>query len=120
MKKAAGGGHILPEKMKFEMISGVAFVKLKDAAKLAGIHPVVLEMGQRLLKKVDGEGAIFALGTAELQKHAEAIEAMIKAGLRKISKVFGPGGLAVKSVRDGERLVFWYRTGGSGIKKAAA
>ena len=100
---------VIPVGSKFGMIAGETFVQLKAAAKLAGIHPVVLEMGQRLLKQPDSQGAAFDLATPEMLKRADDIEAMFVKGLKKVAGAFGSTPMNVKSYRDDKnRLVFWY------------
>ena len=103
--------------MKFEVVGGEKFIEIREAAKLAGIHPAIIEMGQRLLKKPGEEGGVFQLTTSELQARGESIEQTFKAGLRKVAKAMGPGGLAVRSLREDLRITFWYR---QGAKKRAA
>lgn len=101
----------LPNGAKFESIDGEGFVRIREAAKLGRVHPVVLEMGQRLLKKPNGTGAAFTLATPDLMKRAEDVEKMFKGGLRKVAKALdGEHKYKVKSHRDGNRLVFWYAT----------
>jgi hypothetical protein len=100
--------------LTFEVVKGESFMQVKAAAKLAGIHPTILEMGQRLLKRPDGEGAEFTLGTPDLLRRANDIETMFVAGLKKVARALGPGGLSVKCFRDEKRLVFWYAPGGPG------
>lgn len=107
----------IPKSLKVEYVKGDAFVKLRDAAKLAGIPPVVLEMGQRLLRSGNTEGATFVLGTPDLKAKADDIMRVFKAGLRKVAKAFGTGGLAPRTYCDGEKIVCWYQDGGPGIKK---
>ena len=101
---------------KIEYIQGQPFLKLKEAAKLAGIHPVILEMGKRLLARPDVEGGVFPLKGPEMQKNADAIEQQFVWGLRKIAKALSAIPLRVKSVREEERLVFFYAVSGGGAK----
>lgn len=99
----------LPAEIKFQIVDGAAFVRLKEAAKLAGIHPVVLEMAAELLKRVNGSGASFALVTPDLQKNGLGIAAAFKSGLKRYAAAMEPTRkLKVKAYRDGNRLVFWY------------
>ena len=109
--------NLLPEKVKIEYISGGAFIALKSASKLAGIHPAITEMGLTLLKKPN-EGGIYVLGTPEMLNKANEIELLFRDGLRRIAKIFGPGGQAVKSYREENRLIFWY--GIPKVKRKAA
>ena len=118
MQKAKAGAMQLPAKMKVEYIKGPAFISLKRAAKLAGINSISLEIGQKLLTTVDGEGAILLLATPELIQRANDIEAIVRLDLRKIAKAIGPGGLSVKSVRDADKLAFWYTLGPGPRRKA--
>jgi len=82
-------------------------IKIQKAAKLGGVHPAILEMGQRLLKSPGAEGGVLTLGTPDLKERAEDIRSAFVKGLRKVGGAMGDG-LAVKSHRDGDRLVFWY------------
>jgi hypothetical protein len=109
MPKGKIAAALLPKDAKFQVIDGQNFVRLRDAAKIAGIHPVVLEMGKELLSSVGGRGASFALATPELQKNADALIATFKGGLRRFAKAMEPNRkLKLKAFRDGQRLVFWY------------
>lgn len=99
----------IPDSAKFQIVDGQPFVRLREAAKLAGIHPVILEMGAELLKRVGGSGAAFALATPDLQKSADAIAKAFKVGLRRYAKAMEPmKKLKLKAYKDGARLVFWY------------
>jgi hypothetical protein len=99
----------LPRDAKFTIVDGQNFVRLREAAKLAGIHPVVLEMGKELLSRVGGSGASFALATPELQKAGDEIARTFKVGLRRFAKAMEPQKkIKLKAYRDGNRLVFWY------------
>lgn len=108
---------VLPEKLKFESISGKQFIQVKSAAKLAGIHPVILEMGKKLMESVDGQAASFLLGTPEMLKKANEIENEFNKGLKKVAKAFG-NSFSIKSYRDDNKLYFWYTQGWSrkGVK----
>ena len=98
----------LPTGIRFETIDGGKFMQVKAAARMAGIHPVILEMGQRLLKSQDREGAAFVLATPEMQKRGDDIEAMIVKGLKRVAKASNTGAVNVKSYRQNDRLTFWY------------
>ena len=120
-KSQPGGGMptgvrktlVLPKTVKIDYVKGEAFIRLRDAAKLAGIPAPVLEMGQRLLKSGNTEGATFVLGTPELQAKANEIAQVFKSGLRKVGKVFGGGAPMVPKVWcDGEKIVCWYQERG--------
>lgn len=100
----------LPDSLKIEFIKGESFIRAKHAARLAGIHPAILEMGQKLLQSVDGQAGVFVLGNAEMKAKAHEIEALFVKGLRKVGQLFGPG-VRVKSTREGDRLLFWYAPG---------
>jgi hypothetical protein len=109
MPKAKVSTALLPRDAKFTIVDGQNFVRLREAAKLAGIHPVVLEMGKELLGRVGGSGASFALATPELQKAGEDIARTFKTGLRRFVKAMEPNKkIKLKAFRDGNRLVFWY------------
>jgi len=107
---------VLPETLKFEIISGKSFIQTKSAAKLAGIHPVILEMGKKLMESVDGQAAQFFLGTPEMKRKAEDIESEFRSGLKKVAKAFG-NALQIKSYREDNKLFFWYTQGRSKAKK---
>lgn len=108
-KTATAPPFILPADAKFVYLDGAAFVPIKQSAKLGGLSPVVLEMGQKLLAGAGNQGAAFLLATPEMKSKALEIEALIVKGLRKVAKALGNGASCrVKSVRDGDRLVFWY------------
>lgn len=99
----------IPDTAKYQIVGGPEFVRLRDAARLAGIHPVVLEMGKELLTRIGGSGASFALATPELQKSADEIAKVFKGGLRRVAKALEPNKkIKLKAYRDGARLVFWY------------
>lgn len=84
-------------------------MRLRDAAKLSGIHPTVLTMGYELLQRIGGSGAAFPLSTIELQRDAGEIAKTFKLGLRRYAKAMEPNKkLKLKAFRDGQRLVFWY------------
>lgn len=100
---------VIPRDAKFAIVDGANFVRLREAAKLAGIHPVVLEMGRELLTRIGGSGASFALATPELQKSAGEIAKTFKRGLRRFAKAMEPTKkIKLKAFREGSRLVFWY------------
>jgi len=98
----------LPKIDKIAFLDGDKFIKIQSAAKLAGVHPAVLEMGQRLIGTIGQECGVFALTTKEHSARAEDIRAMFVKGLKKVVKALGPPGVGVKSVAEPERLVFWY------------
>jgi hypothetical protein len=104
----------LPTTLKFETISGQRFVEIKAAAKLAGVHPVALEMAQKLLKDLN-QGARFVLADRKMEEKASAIEELFRAGLKKVAKAMGQR-LAVRSHKDGNSLVFWYDSRGPGLQ----
>ena len=99
----------LPDKLTFQHVTAKDLVVIKDAAKLAGIHPVVLEMGRYMLKRPN-EGATFKLATPELKKQADAIHILFKAGLKKVVRALGADDkpMTLKSMQYPEKLVFWY------------
>ena len=118
-KKSSGKNGLL-DKAKVEYVSGPALMELKTAAKLAGIETTVLEMGMRLIKRPDGEGVIFRLALPEMLQKANEIELLIRDGLKKVAKALSPGPLSVKSYRKESSLIFWYATGGPGIRRSGA
>lgn len=109
MPKGQAGRTLIPKDAQFQVVDGQNFVRLRDAAKLAGIHPVVLEMGAELLKRVGGSGASFALATPDLQRNGDDIAKVFKVGLRRFAKAMEPNKkIKLKAFKDGARLVFWY------------
>jgi hypothetical protein len=100
----------LPDSLKIDFIKGESFIRAKQAARLAGIHPAILEMGQKLLQSVDGQAGVFVLGSQEMKTRAREIEELFVKGLRKVGRAFGSG-VTVKSSREGDRLLFWYAPG---------
>lgn len=109
MPKGQTRVRALPDTVKVVYLSGEPFIAIKAAARLAGIHPAVLEMAQRLTKKPGTEAGLFELATVELRSKATEIEAVFVSGLRKAARALvGPGKLTVRSHREGNRLTFWY------------
>ena len=96
-------------KLTVKIIKGDEFIRVRDAAKLAGIHPAIVEMGHKLLADVGKAGGAFELGDASLKARAADIEAAFVVGLRRIAKVFAKEPLSVKSARGDDRLSFWYQ-----------
>jgi hypothetical protein len=110
----------LPATFRVSYLGGEKFVEIKAAAKLAGIHPAILEMGQRLLKAPGRECGVFQLGTEELQKRSAELRAMFVTGLKKVARAFAPAGMRVQSHATDDRLTFWYEQGKPWGKKPAA
>ena len=106
----------LPQALKIEYLKGQAFIELKAAARLAGIHPEILERARHLLASEGSECCSFKLATPELLKAANEIEALFRTGLNRVAKVFGSVRFRVKSYRDETRLVFWYETVAKKVK----
>lgn len=101
--------NLLPNDAKWIVVDGQNFVRLREAAKLAGIHPVILEMGKELLTRIGGSGAAFALATPELQREADTIAKLFKAGLKRYAKAMEPNKkISPRVYRDGNRIVCWY------------
>lgn len=96
----------LPIPTTFEMVGGEMLVKAKAAAKLAGVHPVAME----IVRKLQGEpskGAVFVLGDKAMKEKALEIERALVSDLRKIVRAWGLG-FKAKSTREGDRLLFWF------------
>lgn len=109
MKQIKQPTSSLPADVKWETVSGQPFVRVREAAKLANVHPVALEMGRKLLDNIGAGGAAFTLSTPAMKSNADAIAKMLRGGLKRVAKAFEPNKkLRVKSHRDGDRLVFWY------------
>lgn len=121
MPKGKRTETVLPNHYKIQTIAGKEFIELRNAAKLAGVHPAVLEMGQILLKNLE-QGGVFMLASRAKQEKATEIDEVFRSGLKKVIRSLGPGGLSVKSLvdRDNDRIVFWLQSGGPGIKRKAA
>ena len=85
---AAKDAALLPAKIKITSIDGAEFLR-----------GVITAMGQRLLKRLAAE-----CGEPAFKERALEIEAAFVKGLRRVATVLGPGGLRVKSTRDGDRL----------------
>jgi hypothetical protein len=117
MTKGVKAISVLPEKFTLEYVKGEPFIKLASAAKLAKIHPVILEMGQNLLKNPQQAG-IFILGNAELKRKVNDIEREFVRGLRKILLIFGGNKrMKVSSYLSEDRLHFWYTIPAERIKR---
>lgn len=113
MPKGKANAVQIPTDARFAIVDGEQFVRLRDAAKLAGIHPTVLAMGKELLTRVGGSGAAFALATPDLQRSASDVAKQFKTGLRRYAKAMEPQRkIRLRAFKDGARLVFWYYTTG--------
>lgn len=126
--KAKGSLLKLPEKLKYAIVTGDAVIKMERAAKLAGIHPVILEMGSKLLETYKpevgrGAGATFELADKQMQERGDDLLTMFVSGLKKVVRALGPGGVTAVGHRDGQRLNFLLRRAaggpGRGKKKQA-
>lgn len=107
----------IPVNLKFEILKGEAFMRVRQAAKLAGLHPAILEMGQRLLQHAEAEAGVFQLATPEMKAKGDAIEEAFVKGLRRVARALGQN-VNVRSVREGDRLTFWYAVKLGRAKKA--
>ena len=106
----------LPKNSGVQYIDGKAFLQLREAAKLSGINPVILEMGRKLLSAPDSQGGVFKLPTAEMQRRGDEIEQMFSVGLKKVAKALSAMRVKVKSYREEDRLVFWFALAETGAK----
>ena len=98
----------LPTNLRFEIVDGKEFIEVREAARLANIHPTALEMGQRLLSTIGNGAASFSLSDGNMQQGDEIAKAF-KGQLRRVAKVFAPDKkLRVKAVVQGNRLSFWF------------
>lgn len=98
----------IPLAAKFVTIDGDAFVSVRDAAKVAKLHPVAFSMAGELLKGIGSRGCAFLLETPELQANGTAIEKRLVKDLRKSVKKLEPGRkIKAKSRRAEDRIVFW-------------
>ena len=68
MQKGNSKAIVLPDNLKIEYVQGKPFMELKAAAKLAGIHPVILEMGRKLLEHVGGARRAVPAGHPEIHR----------------------------------------------------
>lgn len=86
------------------------FIHLRDAAKLSGIHPAILEMARTLLKKPGEQAGYFQLATPALVKQASDIQKVFVRGLVRVAKALNTSQYAVvvKTGREKDRLAFWY------------
>ncbi len=94
---------------KFAIIDGQNFIRIREAARLSNVHPVVIEMGQKLLKTIGIGGASFELDSPKAKERADDIAKTFRGGLKRVAKTLEPARkIKVKSHRDGNRLVFWF------------
>ena len=117
--KANGSLVVALDKVKIEIVSGDGFIKIRDAARLSRIHPVVLEMGQKLIDSPGKAAARFNLATKDLKDNAEDLKKTMLAGLRKVAAYLGDGSLTPRCSRMGDSLNFWYEPKGPSRRKAA-
>jgi len=98
----------LPQDLKIESINGEQFMKVRAAARLAGVHPAVLSMGQRLLKE-SGQGSYFKLADPKMVSNAAAIETSMLRDLKRVVRALAGKGHKAKSYLDYDqkRIVFW-------------
>lgn len=97
---------LLPADLAVETVLKTKLVTIKAAASLGGVHPVVLEVAQKLLSEPT-QGAQFTLATPEMQAAAHDIERMFVKGIRATAKKMGHGATKVRSHLEGDRLIFW-------------
>lgn len=121
--KRARADATLPQKAKFTIVTGDAVIRMERAAKLAGVHPVVLEMGTKLIEgwrptERKGVGAVFDLGDKDMQERGDDMLAMMLAGLRKVVRALGSGAVRAAGHRDGQRLCFFLRASAAPWSKA--
>jgi len=45
MPRGVKAKGVLPEKLTVELVQGEGFVRLREAARLGGLHPAIVEMG---------------------------------------------------------------------------
>lgn len=108
------------DKVKIEIITGDGFIKIRDAARLSRIHPVMLEMGQKLIDSPGKAAARFSLATKDLKDNAEDLKKIMLSDLRKVAGYLGDGTLTPKCSRMGDSLNFWYEPKGhSRVKRSA-
>lgn len=105
-KKAAE--YVLPPDIRLETINGEHFIQVKAAARLAGVHPAVLGMGQKLLKQ-PGQGSYFKLADPKILSNAGAIETAMMRDLKRVVRALAGKGHKAKSYLDYDekRIVFW-------------
>lgn len=96
----------------FQVVDGVTFVKVRDAAKIATLHPGVLEMSREMLVNVGGKGMAYPLSTHLDKMNRQDIARLLKAQLAKVAKVLAPTRrLRTHVVQDPSgtpRIVCWY------------
>ena len=117
--KSNGSLEVVLDKVKIEIITGDGFIKIRDAARLSRIHPIVLEMGQKLIDSPGKAAARFSLATKDLKDNAEDLKTTMLTGLRKVARYLGDGTLTLKCSRIGDSLNFWYEPKGPNRRKTA-
>ena len=117
--KSNGSLEVVLDKVKIEIITGDGFIKIRDAARLSRIHPVVLEMGQKLIDSPGKAAARFSLATKDLKDNVEELKKTMLAGLRKVAGYVGDGTLTPRCSRIGDSLNFWYEPKGPNRRKTA-
>lgn len=95
----------------FQVIDGQTFVRVRDAAKVAKLHPVVIDMGKVMLASIGGKGAVYPLVNQTDKLNKAKIALHFKQQLRKFAKVMEPQKkLRTNVVLDptAARIVCWY------------
>jgi len=95
----------------FQVIDGQTFVRVRDAAKVATLHPVVIDMGKEMLASIGGKGVGYALVNQTDKLNKQKIALHFKTQLRKFAKVMQPEKkLRTNVVLDptSARIVCWY------------
>jgi hypothetical protein len=109
--KAAVKG-IIPEDAHYQVLDGPGFVRIREASKLRGLHPLVVSMGREMVQRIGGgSGVAFPLSTPELREKANETLHMLKVGLAKYAKAMVQDKhLTPQVYRDttSERIVCWY------------
>jgi hypothetical protein len=115
--KSAKISTLIPSGLKVEYLTGDIAFQAQQVAAFTGIHPVIMEMGRKLVE-TPGSVARFKLADPKLKDATGDIQQEFLDGLRKVGKALAKDPVVVKSGRDGDSLVFWFAKSWS--RKAAA
>lgn len=115
-KKTLNVSTVIPAGIKVEYLTRDTAIQAQQVAELTGIHPVILEMGRKLIED-PAKVARFNLADPKMKEAGEAIRDEFRKGLRRVGKALSKEPMVVKSSRDGDALLFWFAKSGS--RKAA-
>lgn len=95
----------------FQVIDGQTFVRVRDASKVAALHPMVIDMGKEMLASIGGKGTAYPLLNQTDKLNKQDIARLLLLQLRKFAKVMEPSKkLNTHAVLDptAARIVCWY------------